>query len=31
LSAADVTSVAAQAVDLCRAINKAHIRALLAT
>ncbi|WP_343663283.1 hypothetical protein [Paraburkholderia tropica] len=29
--ASDVTSVAARAVDLCRAINRAHIRALLST
>jgi hypothetical protein len=31
VSAADVTSVEARAVDLCRAINKAHIRVLLAS
>lgn len=31
VSASDVTSTAARAVDLCRAINKAHIRAELAT
>ncbi|MFM0034392.1 hypothetical protein [Paraburkholderia strydomiana] len=31
VSASDVTSIAARAVDLCRAINIAHIRAELAT
>lgn len=31
VSAGDVTSVEARAVDLCRAINLAHIRALLST
>ncbi|MDN7857992.1 hypothetical protein QZM81_19495 [Burkholderia cepacia] len=31
VSAGDVTSIEAKAVDLCRAINLAHIRALLST